>query len=93
MLDGFVRGNDNAVALAKVLSSCFIVRGSQLAVLRRLDTEHIIQIQINLLSWIIGRIAAYEKNKNKKGLRLAIGFFKVLVPLIGPIPTRDALKM
>jgi cohesin complex subunit SA-1/2 len=93
VLDGVIKDEGNAIQLSKLLSTCFIVRGSQLSVLRRLPSQYIIQIQTNLLSWIAKRIAAYENNKNKKSLKQAIGFFKVLVPLLGAIQSRDALKM
>ena len=93
VLDGVVSDDGNAIQLSKLLSTCFIVRGSQLSVLRRLPSQYIIQIQMNLLSWIAKRIAVYENNKNKKSLKQAIGFFKVLVPLLGAIQSRDALKM
>jgi len=93
VLDGVVSDEGNAVQLSKLLSTCLIVRGSQLSVLRRLPSQYIIQIQTNLLSWVAKRIAAYENNKNKKSLRQAIAFFKVLVPLLGAIQSRDALKM
>jgi cohesin complex subunit SA-1/2 len=79
--------------LAKLLSTCFIVRGSQLSILRRLDNQYIVQIHTNLLSWIAKRIATYENNKNKKSLKSAIGFFRVLMPLLGAIQSRDALKV
>ncbi|KDR77313.1 hypothetical protein GALMADRAFT_267467 [Galerina marginata CBS 339.88] len=93
VLDGVVHDESNAVQLAKIVSSCFIVRGSQLVILRRLPTQYILQIQTNLLSWIGKRIAAYENNKNKKSLKSAITFFKVLVPLLGALQSRDALKV
>lgn len=83
----------NAVQLAKLLSTCLIVRGSQLSVLRRLSSPYIVQIQTNLLSWIAKKIAGYEKNKNKKGLKTAIVFFRVLVPLLNSLPSVDALKV
>ncbi|KAJ3515607.1 hypothetical protein NLJ89_g1655 [Agrocybe chaxingu] len=79
VLDGVVRDETNAVQLAKLLSTCFIVRGNQLSVLRRLDSDK--------------RIATYEKNKNKRGLKSAIALFRVLIPLLSAVPSRDALKI
>lgn len=83
----------NAVQLAKLLSTCLVVRGSQLSVVRRLASPHIVQIQTSLLSWITKKIAGYEKNKNKKGLKTAVAFFRVLLPLLNALPSADALKM
>ena len=93
MLDGVVSDEGNTAQLAKLLATCFIVRGSQLSILRRLPSQYIIQIQTNLLSWIAKRIAAYENNNNKKSLKHAVAFFRVLVPMLGAIQSRDALKM
>jgi cohesin complex subunit SA-1/2 len=93
VFDGLVRDDSNSVLLAKLLSTCFIVRGSQLSILRRLDNQYIVEVHTNLISWIGKRIATYENNKNKKSLKTAIGFFRVLMPLLGAVQNRDALKM
>lgn len=93
VLDGCVEDEYNAVHLAKLLSSCFVIRGGQLVVLKRLDPQFIVQIQVNLLNWIVKRLAVYQNNKNKKGLKNCLLFFKVLVPLLNSIQNRDALKM
>lgn len=84
---------ENAVQLAKLLSTCLVVRGSQLSILRRLPSRFVVQIQTNLLSWITKKITGYEKNNNKKGLKTAILFFRVLVPLLNALVGADALKM
>ncbi|CAA7269932.1 unnamed protein product [Cyclocybe aegerita] len=93
VVDGVVRDETNAVQLAKLLSTCFVVRGNQLSVLRRLGTEYVVQVQTNLLSWVSKRIATYEKNKNKRGLKTAIALLRVLIPLLSAVPSRDALKI
>lgn len=93
MLDGMVRDELNATQLAKLLATCFVVRGNQLSVIRRLPTQYIIQIQTNLLSWISKRLAGYAANENKKSFKSAIDFFRVLTPLLNAIDSRDALKM
>lgn len=93
VLEGVVRDETNAVALAKLLLSCFVIRGSQLSIVRRLDGQYVVQVHSTLLTWITKRIAVYESNKNKNGLRSSITFFRVLLPLLGVIESRDALKM
>lgn len=90
-MDGYVEDEYSAVQLAKLLGSCFVLRGGQLAVIQRLDAQHIVQIQINLLNWIVRRIAACQKNK--KNLRKSLLFFRVMEPLLSSIQNRDALKM
>lgn len=82
-----------SVALAKLLSGCLWIRGAQLSVVRRLDSQHIINIHTTLLTWIGKRLALYEANKNKKSRNTAVLFFKVLHPLVAPVQSRDALKM
>ncbi|KAF5348797.1 hypothetical protein D9756_009780 [Leucocoprinus leucothites] len=93
VMDGYVEDEYSAVQLAKLLSSCYVIRGGQLAIVKRLSTEYIVQVQTNLLNWIVKRIAAYQNNKNKKNLRKSLLFFRVLVPLLSSIQNRDALKI
>ena len=93
MLDGTVHDEANALQLAKLLSTCFAIRGSQLSIVRRLESQYVVQIHTNLLSWIAQRLGTYENNKNKRSFKSATAFFKVLVPLLGTIQSRDALKV
>ncbi|KAG6838364.1 hypothetical protein C0991_012293, partial [Blastosporella zonata] len=92
VLDGVVKDETNSVQLAKLLATCFAIRGSQLSIIRRLDSQYVVQVHAELVSWIVKRIAIYESNKNKKSIKLAVLFFKALVPLLGVISSRDALK-
>jgi cohesin complex subunit SA-1/2 len=93
VLDNTVDGETQTVALAKQLASSFLIRGAQLSVVRRMDSQYIIQIQTSLLTWIGKRLAAYENNKNKKARKTAIVFFRVLIPMLATLDSRDALKM
>ena len=93
MLDNIVDGETHAVALAKQLVSSFLIRGAQLSVVRRIDSQYIVQIQTNLLTWLGKRLATYENNKNKKSRRTALLFFRVLIPMLATLDSRDALKM
>ncbi|KAG5641552.1 hypothetical protein DXG03_004787 [Asterophora parasitica] len=93
VLDGVIHDETNSLQLSKLLATCFTIRGSQLSIIRRLDSQFVVQVHTELLSWIAKRLAIYESNKNKITLRSAILFFKVLMPLLGAIPSRDALKI
>lgn len=93
VLDGIVPDETNVVHLAKQLAPSFMLRGAHLAVLKKLDVQYIVQIQTTLLSWIAKRIAGYESNGNKKSLRVAVTFFRALIPLLSGIQSRDAMKM
>lgn len=93
VLDNIVNGEIHTVALAKQLASSFFIRGAQLSVVRRIDSQYIVQMQTNLLTWIGKRLATYESNKNKKSRKTAILFFRVLIPMLTTLDSRDALKM
>lgn len=93
VLDSVVRGEDHVVALAKQLGQSFMIRGAQLSIIKKLDSQYIVQTHTNLLTWIVKRIGTYEAAKNKKGRKTAILFFRVLQPLLAAVDSRDALKM
>ncbi|KAG5728111.1 Cohesin subunit psc3 [Termitomyces sp. T112] len=93
VLDGVLNDETSSVQLAKLLATCFVVRGSQLSIIRRLGSQFVVQIHTELVSWIVKRLTVYESNKNKKSIKLSVLFFKALVPLLGVIPSRDALKV
>lgn len=79
-------------ALGKLLSSCFILRGGQLTILRRLDVQLLVEIHTSLLSWIIKQIGA-RPSSNSKDLKSLLSFFQGLVPLVSAVQNRDALRM
>jgi cohesin complex subunit SA-1/2 len=93
VLDRTVPDESHTVALAKTLSSSFVVRGPQLSIVQRLGSQFAVQIHTQLLTWIAKKLTVYENNKNKKGRNTAALFFRVLMPLITAIDARDALKM
>ncbi|RXW15379.1 hypothetical protein EST38_g10469 [Candolleomyces aberdarensis] len=93
VLEGAVSDETESLQLAKLLSQCFVLRGSQLSVLRRLDAQYIVQIHINLLNWVAKRLKAYESNKNKRLKKASILFFRLLVPLVNGIDDEHALKI
>ena len=79
--------------MAKLLSQAFVIRGTQLSILRRLEPEHVITIHTTLINWVVKKLSAYGKNKNKKLTKSSLLFFKVLVPLASGLPSGDALKI
>ena len=92
-LDSVVDTEEHAIALAKALSACLLIRGAQLSVVRRLDSKHVVDIHTTFLNWAGKRLAAYDNAKNKKARNKCIMFFRVLLPLLSSIDQRDALKM
>jgi cohesin complex subunit SA-1/2 len=93
VMDSVVKDEERTVNLAKQLASSFIIRGAQLAVVRKLDGKYIAKAHKDLLKETIKNISACEKSKNKKRLHTAVLFFKVLVPLLSAVESRDALAM
>ncbi|KAG2361086.1 hypothetical protein BDR07DRAFT_1472291 [Suillus spraguei] len=82
VLDSVVRGEDHVVALAKQLGQSFMIRGAQLSIVKKLDSQYMVQTHTNLLTWI-----------NKRARKTAILFFKVLQPLLAAVDSRDALRI
>ncbi|KIJ16482.1 hypothetical protein PAXINDRAFT_113645 [Paxillus involutus ATCC 200175] len=93
VMDSVVKDEERTVNLAKQLASSFIIRGAQLAVVRKLDGKYIAKAHKDLLKETIKNISACEKSKNKKRLHTAVLFFKVLVPLLSAVESRDALAI
>ncbi len=93
VLDGISPTEDNTIALSKLLASAFIIRGAQLSVVKRLDSQFVVSIHTNLITWLFKRIAAYDAAGNRKARTKCISFFKVLTPLVNSIDSRDSLKM
>ena len=92
-LDGIVRTADHSVALGKLCASCFVIRGAQLSVVRRLDSAHVVNVHTGALNFVCKRIAAYASANNKRARNRALVFFKVLSPMLTALEARDALKM
>lgn len=83
----------HSVSLAKSLVPCLMMRGAQLAIVRKLESQYIVVIHTQLLGWVAKRLGAYESNKHQKRKEAAVRFFKVLQPLLAPLESRDALAM
>lgn len=93
VLDGAVRTPDNVIQLAKALGNHFVIRGTHLAIVRRLDSPRIVQIQLTLLSWMGAKLAKYQNAGNDKGVTKALPFFRVLGAMVSQLQTGDGLQM
>ena len=93
VMDTVVKDGERLVGLAKQLATSFLIRGAQLAVVRRLDSRYIVKTHKDLLQEAIKNVSAYEKNKNKTRLSVSVSFFRALVPLLKGVENRDALTM
>ncbi|KAJ3761453.1 hypothetical protein EV360DRAFT_37795 [Lentinula raphanica] len=86
------RDDSSFNALSKLLSSCFILRGGQLTVLRRLDSQYIVEIHTTLINWVIKQLGS-RSNSNSKDTKTLLLFFRGLIPLVAALQSRDALKI
>ncbi|KAH8990784.1 hypothetical protein EDB92DRAFT_1935195 [Lactarius akahatsu] len=93
LLEDVEHDEAHSISLAKSLVPCLMMRGAQLAVVRKLDGQHVVSIHSQLLAWIAKRLGAYESNSNKRSRDLSVLFFKVLQPLLAPVDSRDALTI
>ena len=92
-MDAVVKDEERMVGLAKQLATSFLVRGAQLAVVRRLDSRYVVKTHKDLLHEAVKHVSTYEKSKNKKRLDVSVSFFKALTPLLKGVESRDALAM
>ncbi|KAI9463987.1 hypothetical protein BJY52DRAFT_1115027 [Lactarius psammicola] len=93
LLEDVAPDEAHSISLAKTLVPCLMMRGAQLAVVRKLDGQHVVSIHSRLLAWIAKRLGAYENNNNKRSRDLSVLFFKALQPLLTPVDNRDALTI
>ncbi|KAH9167093.1 hypothetical protein EDB89DRAFT_2245915 [Lactarius sanguifluus] len=73
----------HSISLAKSLVPCLMMRGAQLAVVRKLDGQHAVSIHSRLLAWIAKRLGAYESNSNKRSRDLSVLFFQGFTAFVG----------
>jgi cohesin complex subunit SA-1/2 len=94
VMEGTTHAEEPTVALAKALAPCFVLRGAQLAIVRRLEGTHVVHVHTALLTWLGKRLAAAEAAKNRSARNTAALFFRALTPLlVVALDARDALKM
>lgn len=91
-LDDAVHTDEHAVALARALNSCFVIRGAQLAIIKRLESECVVEVHTRSISWVIERLSAYNIATNNMAKKTLL-FFRVFQQLLSPVDSRDALKM
>lgn len=93
------------LALAKLISSAFIIHGTHFTVLKQLSPSDVYDFHLGAIDYIARRVSNLVKqekaNKSKdvrtrlaaKRARALVGWFKVVILLLGPIGGRDALKL
>ena len=94
-------------ALAKVIASAFVVQGTHFTVLRQINPTDAADLHLAALDYLSKKLLVYDKQmqprkspagKNVKDnamrrMAQALSFFKALILLLGPINSRDALRI
>ncbi|KZT43430.1 hypothetical protein SISSUDRAFT_1040461 [Sistotremastrum suecicum HHB10207 ss-3] len=92
-LDDIEPDETHTLALAKILAGCFVIRGPQLSIIRRLDAKFVVDLHLTALSWVVKQIASYQTSSNKRMRNKTIIYFRVLIPFLATIKSQDALKI
>lgn len=93
VIDKVARDEENAAQLAKQLSTCFLLRGTQLAIVRRLDVRFVVQVHTMVLSWLTKRLSTYNSNNNQGALARTLTCFRALAQMLSAVQTREALAV
>ncbi|KAL8292902.1 hypothetical protein RQP46_000596 [Phenoliferia psychrophenolica] len=92
-LDAIDPSEDRLVAVSRVLSGAVVVRGAQLALVKRLRTSDHVQLHTDALAYIIKRYAVLRDAKKKDASTRVLGFFKALGNLLIGLDGQGALKV
>ncbi|WVO17591.1 hypothetical protein L204_105288 [Cryptococcus depauperatus] len=91
-------------SLSKLLATAFTIHGSQFTVLRQLGPSDVSDFHLESLDYLsrrLGGVVKQESNAKNKDQKARIQkkrwailtFFKLLVPLLGPVQPHDALRI
>ncbi|ODO10375.1 hypothetical protein I350_00970 [Cryptococcus amylolentus CBS 6273] len=92
------------IALARLIANAFVIQGSQFTILRQLHPSDVCDFHISALDYCSRKLSSAVKsestarNKEQKARAVkrryaVVTFFKVLVPLLGAVQGKDALKI
>jgi len=84
---------EHAIALAKLLSSHFSIRGAHLTVQARLSSQHVSHILTGLSNWLVQKLRAAEQEKDRGMTKKVSTLFRALVQLVVGLEPTDALKL
>ncbi len=92
-LNGRSASEDHTLNLAKALQGALLIRGPQLSVIQRLDSDSLTSLHHDSIDWVIRKIRGYESINNKNLRNSAIQFFHILVPLLPAVSKSEAETM
>lgn len=84
---------ERVTVLARLLGNSLIVRGVQLAIVKRVSAVHQIKINVDCATWLVKKIASYESSKRLSQRNKAILCFKGMSHLVFGLEGRNALSM
>ncbi|KAK4048718.1 cohesin complex subunit [Microbotryomycetes sp. JL221] len=83
--------DDKLVALGRALVQATVVRGPQLAIVRKLAADEVVSLHSRTLSWIVPKIASYGEDRRTVQRNKALSLFKALGHLTLGVDGRHAL--
>jgi len=92
-LDSIVTTNDHALALAKALSTAFVIRSGHFAVLKRMPSVHVVAVHRDCMGWLFGKLQTSVNLPNKKRRNKVAGLWKCMVPMLSTAEPREALQI
>lgn len=84
---------ERIVSLSRLLVGSIVVRGAQLAIIKRLPTDDHVRIHTDAAVYIVAKLSSFESTKRKESRNKALSFFKALSNLLIGIDGKGALKM
>lgn len=79
--------------LVKIIVSALIVRGSHLAIVRRIEPSSLINLHSGALTHALGKVKSYDEQKRKQHKARALFMFKLLSAMLIGVDGRDALAI
>ncbi|KAK4699710.1 cohesin complex subunit SA-1/2, partial [Phenoliferia sp. Uapishka_3] len=93
LLDAPDASDERLVVISRLLSGAVVVRGAQLALVKRLRTVDHVQLHSDALAYIVKKFAVLREGKKKEASTRALSFFKALGNLLIGLDGQGALKV
>ncbi|EJU01344.1 hypothetical protein DACRYDRAFT_116527 [Dacryopinax primogenitus] len=92
-LDSLVSTNEHAHALAKALSTTFVIRSGHFAILKRMPSIYVVSVHRKCIDWLFTKLKASVNLPNKKRRNKVASLWKCMVPLLSTAEAREALQI
>ncbi|KZO94707.1 hypothetical protein CALVIDRAFT_198341 [Calocera viscosa TUFC12733] len=92
-LDSTVRTNEDAFALAKTLSTVFVIRSGHFAILKRMPSAFVVTVHRDCIGWLFAKLQTSVNLPNKKRRNKVASLWKCMVPMLSTAEPREALQI